>query len=127
MSVESILAKNARLAAEGKLPTYGPGAVQRTATAAKPKRDALATCAHLGGRLPGQPCGSQLRRCKLHGTTTTRFTKCEGATRCCATCPLPTTRRRWLMLRRLWRRLPWQLRSFVSGMLSIGLFPRLDR
>lgn len=82
MSLESILAKNAALAAEGKLPTYGAGA-----KAARPKRVELATCVHLGERVSGQPCGSQLMRCKLHQTTTTRFVKCSGAERHCPTCP----------------------------------------
>lgn len=47
---------------------------------------ALVKCAHLGERLPGEPCGSQLLRCKLHADVTTRFTSCAEADRCCATC-----------------------------------------
>ncbi|WP_157469282.1 hypothetical protein [Gemmata sp. SH-PL17] len=47
----------------------------------------VAPCAHLGSREPGQPCGSPLLRCALHGDLTTRFAACSGAQRCCARCP----------------------------------------
>lgn len=52
----------------------------------------IGACAHLGERVPGQPCGSQLMRCKLHGGTTTRFNKCSHADRHCPTCEDNTTR-----------------------------------
>lgn len=88
MGVEDIKARNAELRAKGQL----PGAKPADAPPAKAKRVELATCAHLGERVPGQPCGSQLMRCRLHGGTTTRFTKCSGAARHCPTCPDNTTR-----------------------------------
>lgn len=47
----------------------------------------LDTCVHLGKRLPGQPCGSQLMECLKHNAVTTRFVKCSKADRHCATCP----------------------------------------
>src|SRR4051812_16400650 len=50
-------------------------------------------CEHLGDLLPGEPCGSQVRHCKLHDCTTTRFVKCAGAARHCETCTDNTTRR----------------------------------
>lgn len=47
----------------------------------------LVPCAHLGARVPGQPCGSPLLACKLHGDVTARFRECSGAARTCAACP----------------------------------------
>ncbi len=43
-------------------------------------------CAHLGDRIPGQPCGSTLHKCLKFDEVTTRFVKCVGATRLCAGC-----------------------------------------
>lgn len=47
----------------------------------------LARCAHLGDRLPGQPCGSPLLRCRHFGDVTARLRACEGADRTCQGCP----------------------------------------
>lgn len=53
---------------------------------ARPEKFELRQCYHLGERIPGEPCGSPLIRCKLHRDITTRFYKCEGAARCCKDC-----------------------------------------
>jgi hypothetical protein len=60
----------------------------------KPKSKGLPVisppCSFLGERIPGQPCGSQLYRCNLFNEVTTRFIKCDKATRHCATCTSAT-------------------------------------
>lgn len=43
-------------------------------------------CIYLGDYIPGQPCGSPLLRCKIHGDVTTRFYPCTSANRCCVGC-----------------------------------------
>ena len=47
----------------------------------------LDSCVYLGERIPGQPCGSQLTRCNLHGDITTTLIPCSSAQRCCNGCP----------------------------------------
>jgi hypothetical protein len=59
---------------------------------ALPRRFSLAECIHLGERT-GTGCGSLLRRCNLHGTTTTAFTRCPDAERHCPACPDRVTER----------------------------------
>lgn len=46
----------------------------------------LAECVHLGARV-GKGCGSLVRACHLHGTTTTAHTRCPDAVRHCPACP----------------------------------------
>lgn len=43
-------------------------------------------CVHLGTRVLGQPCGSQLLNCNLYGDTTTQMVSCNGSNRFCGSC-----------------------------------------
>lgn len=47
----------------------------------------LRRCVHLGAKIDGEPCGSPLKRCELHQCVTSILKPCEGAQRCCQTCP----------------------------------------
>jgi hypothetical protein len=87
MDLEAIKARTAARKAAGLIPKYAhpPAPIPQPASARVPL--GLAPCIHLGERLTGQPCGSQLLRCKLHGDITTRFMVCKEAQRCCVTCP----------------------------------------
>jgi hypothetical protein len=64
----------------------GRAARAQSAPAPAPKRFALAECVHLGART-GKGCGSLVRACHLHGTTTTAHTRCPDAVRHCPACP----------------------------------------
>lgn len=88
MSFDDLRARTAARKASGANQTYPEHAGRGRVATVAPKRVALnlVPCAHLGNRVPGQPCGSPLLRCNLHGDITTRFTACAGAQRCCATC-----------------------------------------
>lgn len=44
-------------------------------------------CLHRGARVPGQPCGSVLYSCELHGGTTAGVGACGKAARACDGCP----------------------------------------
>lgn len=69
----------------------GPCGGAFAATAETPARKPLPflppQCAHLGGKVPGAPCGSSARRCEFFGDVTTRFRTCAGADRSCVGCP----------------------------------------
>jgi NitT/TauT family transport system substrate-binding protein len=53
------------------------GPVPGAERAALPSR--LRACAHLGAKIPGEPCGSPLKLCSLHGDTTAVLSPCSGA------------------------------------------------
>jgi hypothetical protein len=103
MSTEEVLDRTAERKAAGAKQTYPEhadkakgGAAEKlplppiltgSGSSGRKPLPTLQTCAHLGARVPGQPCGSQLMRCELHNCTTTRFIKCDKAARHCPTCP----------------------------------------
>jgi hypothetical protein len=86
MSVRDLLARGT----SGRTYPEHAGRAARTqiAPAPAPKRFALdlRECIHLGART-GKGCGSLVRACHLHGTTTTAFTRCPDAERHCPACP----------------------------------------
>lgn len=82
MSVRDLLARGT----SGRTyPEHATGAARASASPA-PKRFALEECVHLGART-GTGCGSLVRACNLHNTTTTAFTRCPDAERHCPACP----------------------------------------
>jgi hypothetical protein len=90
MTLAEIIARTAAERAAGLNPVYRHGKTPAAVTAARPAAATLpviAPCLDLGARVPGEPCGSPLLRCNRHGDVTTRFTACDGAARCCASCP----------------------------------------
>lgn len=88
MPLDAIKARTAARRAAGIDQTYPEHAGAAPAPAPRAPLPVIRpACAHLGARLPGQPCGSPLLRCDLHGDVTTRLTPCAGAQRCCAACP----------------------------------------
>lgn len=64
--------------------TYPPPAW----AADRPRLALLPDCEHLGERLPGEPCGSTLRRCNLDGAACSKYTPCRDAARVCQSCTL---------------------------------------
>jgi len=46
-------------------------------------------CRFLGEKIVGQPCATPLFKCNKFGEITSRWTKCDKATRHCATCQVP--------------------------------------
>ncbi len=96
MGTKDVLARTAARKAAGVAQKYPQHAVRRVAppkalpaALVKPGARALpvlGACPDLGGRLPGQPCGSQLMHCNRHNVTVTRFSPCSEAKRVCATC-----------------------------------------
>jgi hypothetical protein len=73
-------------------PEHAARAVSAQALAPARPLPLLAECIHLGART-GKGCGSLVRACHLHGTTTTAFTRCPDAERHCPACPDRTTER----------------------------------
>ena len=71
--------------AAGTLPG-AKGTDTRAPVGPQPARVPLALCTHLGERVSGA-CGELARRCTLHGTTTSAFTRCDRAERFCPACP----------------------------------------